>query len=95
MIHTSDNKALVTGGWGGGRWGQVSCCDTDTTCAVRGYRETDVCARTHAPTHPKSGLKIGVGELISLLHITHNRLVGRGKWVHAWVQRAHRQRTQE
>lgn len=74
----------------GGEEGQVSCCDTDNMCSVV-YRKTDVCA----PTHPVSGLKIRVGELISLLHITHNRLVGRGKWVHAWVQRAQRQRTQE
>lgn len=69
---------------GGGRLLVV----TQTTCSAV-HRKTD------APTHPMSGLKIRVGELISLLHITHNRLVGRGKWVHAWVQRAHRQRTQE
>lgn len=78
-------------GGGVGGWGRLAVV-TQTTCAARGT-ERQTCA--HAPTHPKSGLKIGVGELISLLHITHNRLVGRGKWVHAWVQRAHRQRTQE
>lgn len=72
MIHMSDNKALVTGGWGGASWragwgGQVSCCDTDNMCSMV-RRKTDV----RAPTHPANEwLKNQSGRAnISLTHNT-------------------------
>lgn len=86
--------------------GQVRHCDRDNTLLYNGVhwwppqKDTYICTDTcWCIQHSRSALNLSGRANISLSHThthtlsteTHNRLVGRGKWVHAWVHRAHKE----